>query len=327
MDAQQRLILAIAEAAHQEALSSGFPSFFDNTVEELAERVGASKQDARQVIRKLCESGYLFEQSAGFFNAMPSLLLLHEQRDRPVAYRQNAIRRYVLQEVGRFDAEGGSVQFKADEDDPYPKEHLFTAAKVLDALGLVELMGELPAIFNVRLAARGYDALHDERLLCDLLPLTATDDAEAHMPIAPDALRAIITSCEQMLVRRGWRQVLVELQRGDTQYNEAHWVDAVREYYAALESGLKYALGDEGASYAEGSALNRLAGRASDSGLIPTNYQAVFGYADSIRSPRSHGAGPRGEVGEVEVGQAEALLMGNLVRTLLLYLGNRPAIA
>jgi len=326
MDAQQRLTFAIAKAAHAEALSSGFPSFFDNTVEELATEVGASPLDARQVIRTLREHGYLYETSPGFYNAMPSLLLFHEERDRQEAYRQNYIRRYVLREVGRFDAEGGSVQFKADESDPYPKEHVFTAAKVLDSLRLVELMGDLPAIFNVKLAARGYDALHDERALGQLLPLTPTDDAQAHTPVAPDALREVITGCEQMLQQRGWQQVLVELRRGDTQYAEEHWVDAVREYYAALESGLKYALGDEGASYAQGSALNRLAGRAGDKGLIPTNYQAVFGFADSIRSPRSHGAGPRGEVSEVEVGQAEALLMGNLVRTLLLYLGNRPTI-
>jgi len=56
------------------------------------------------------------------------------------------------------------------------------------------------------------------------------------------------------------------------------------------------------------------------------NYDALFGFTDSIRSPRSHGAAGRAEtIGEVEVGQAEALLIGNNARTLLLYLGQRAS--
>jgi hypothetical protein len=43
--------------------------------------------------------------------------------------------------------------------------------------------------------------------------------------------------------------------------------------------------------------------------------------------PRAATAGPKGDVGVVEIGQAEALLIGNHVRSLLLYLGNRPPIA
>jgi hypothetical protein len=38
---------------------------------------------------------------------------------------------------------------------------------------------------------------------------------------------------------RGWQQALTELQRGDNEYRGRDWVNAVREYYSALESGLK----------------------------------------------------------------------------------------
>jgi hypothetical protein len=95
------------------------------------------------------------------------------------------------------------------------------------------------------------------------------------------------------------------------------------QYYSALESGLKYALTEIGATYDAGAALKRLATRASDEGLIPANYQAFFGFADSIRSPRSHGSGPTPV--QVEVGAHEALLTANYVRTALLYLGGRRA--
>ncbi|HEV2771566.1 MAG TPA: hypothetical protein VGV57_01845 [Thermoleophilaceae bacterium] len=125
-----------------------------------------------------------------------------------------------------------------------------------------------------------------------------------------------------MLTQRGWTGAARELARGDEQYREGHWIDAVREYYAALESGLKHGLEEGEATYAAGAALRDLAKVAASEDLIPTNYQALFIFADSIRSPRTHGAGAT--IAEVEVGKAEALLMGNHVRALLLYLGQRP---
>jgi HEPN domain-containing protein len=88
---------------------------------------------------------------------------------------------------------------------------------------------------------------------------------------------------------------------GDREYSDKDWVNAVREYYSALESGLKYALAEVGATYDEGAALEKLAGRATEEGLIPPNYQAFFGFADSIRSPRSRGAFPNPV--EIEVGE------------------------
>lgn len=97
----------------------------------------------------------------------------------------------------------------------------------------------------------------------------------------------------------------------------------MREYYAALESGLKHRLDEAGTSYGGGDSLKALARAAADAGLIPTSYQAAFGFLDSIRSPRSHGRGS--EPAELPVGPAEALLAGNHVRTLLLYLGHVPA--
>jgi len=331
MDAQTRLRIALARSAHEQAMASGYPSFFDDRLDALASEVAASAHEARQVVRELCDSYLLIETQPGFYQATSALVQEHEERDRAEAYRQNEVRRYVLVETGRPDKEGAQfVEFKWDEDDPYPATQLFSAANVLDYLGLIDMADPgLPAIFAVKLAAEGYRALGDEELLRKLLPLNATEDELAHAMVAPDVLKAVITSCEQMLETRGWKQVLTELGRGDRQYREGHWVDAIREYHAALESGLKYALHDEQTDHAdedgEGNGLKKLAGRAADANLLPLNYQALFGFVSSIRSPRSHGAGPRGEIAEVEVGQAEALLLGNVTRALLLYLGQRPS--
>jgi HEPN domain-containing protein len=203
---------------------------------------------------------------------------------------------------------------------------MHAAAEVLEHLALVELNGELPSIFAVQLTSRGRDLLDDARLMRSLLPVMPTEDEEAHEQVAADALRQVIISCEQMLERRGWHSALEELRKADNEYTDGDWVNAVRDYYAALESGFKFALHEEGKSYSEKNALGKLAGRAVAVGLIPEAYKSLFAFADAIRSPRSHGAGPKSVEKLIEIGQAEALLIGNLVRSLLLYLGNRPQV-
>ena len=115
-----------------------------------------------------------------------------------------------------------------------------------------------------------------------------------------------------MLERRGWQSALEELRKAENEYSDGDWVNAVRDYYAALESGFKFALHEEGKSYSDKNALGKLAGRAVAVGLIPEAYKSLFAFADAIRSPRSHGAGPKSAEKLIEIGQAEALLIGYL---------------
>ena len=127
---------------------------------------------------------------------------------------------------------------------------------------------------------------------------------------------------EQALRERGWTNALDELGRGDAGYADGRWADAVAEYYAAVESGLLYRIDEVGEKVSETKALKGLASRARELDLIPATYQALFGFLDSVRSPRTHGQGPRLET--VEIGPAESLLMGNHARALLVYLAQRP---
>lgn len=326
VDAQERIIAAAARTGHAEVVGTGMAGFFDESFTEFAQEEGGDERDGRHARQWMLDHGLVYEHQPGFYRASMALVLLHEQADRKEAYRQNAVRRHLLEEMREIDAEGDWARFKHEEGDGYPAAQLHAAAEVLDYLGLVELSGELPAIFNVKLTSRGHDLLADARLMCSQLPVTPTEDEAAHERVAPDALGEVITSCEQMLERRGWRSALGELGKADNEYRDGDWVNAVRDYYTALESGFKYALHEEGKAYSEKNALGKLAGRAAAAGLIPDTYKSLFAFADGIRSPRSHGAGPRPTGKAVEIGQAEALLIGNLVRTLLLYLGNRPQV-
>ena len=335
MDAEQRLTAALVRDTYQKAMNDGYGFLFDEQIGEMAEQVGATAQQARQVQREILEA-YLFEQgnSHCFYRATPRLFEEYERTDRAAAYHQNAVRRWILEQVGELDAKStsrstGLIHFTPEDDDDYSPPEQFVAAKVLHYESCLEKFEGQPGSFTVKLGSKGYDTLRDEKLMRRLFPISVTEDEEAQLPIVPDVLRTVITTCEELLTELGWRQVLVELSRGDKEYGDEDWVNAVREYYSATESGLKYALDlEEALGSDDHRALHRLAKEAASQGLIPVNYSALFGFADSIRSPRSHGGGKRAEdVGEVPVGQAEALLMGHQARALLVYLGQRASAA
>ncbi len=316
--------MAIAKDAHAQMLATGMAGYFDESFDKFAEAAGGTERDGRHARQRMIDQDLLYEHQPRFYRETPALILFHEQFERAERYRQNAVRRFLLEEMRDVDDQGDWAQFREAEDDEHPGAQMLAAARVLEHLGLVEVRGELPAIFNVKLTSAGRDALADERVMRASLPLTPTEDEEAHAVVARDAMHELITSCEQMLEHHAWETALDELRKADNEYADGDWVNAVRDYYSALESGLKYVLHHERVEYGETKALARLVTRAAQEGLIPANYQALFGFTDSIRSPRSHGAGPKGTVVPVEIGPAEALLIGNHVRALLLYLGQRP---
>lgn len=123
---------------------------------------------------------------------------------------------------------------------------------------------------------------------------------------------------DDALRERQWVSVIEDLDTAEREFRAHHWADSISHSYPAVESGLKFRISEAGDSSGDASALRKLVSQASTRGLIPANYQALFGFLDSVRSPRSHGRGPRPAI--VEVGPAEALLMLNVARSLLTYL-------
>jgi hypothetical protein len=242
-----------------------------------------------------------------------------------VFWEHNKLRRQVLKLAsGAYDAGQNELTYQEGEEQFVDASwaEAFAASRSLEYMGLLQITPAMGHTFLGEHHSRGYEVQRDQRELARVLPTSAAEDEDATTRVAEDALREIILSVEDLLEQRGWTGAKRELRLGDDQYRDGHWTDAVREYYRALESGLKHRLDETGVECSEGAALNDLARLAADHDLIPVNYQALFGFVSSIRSPRSHGAG--GKVEELELGQAEALLMGNHGRTLLLYLGQRP---
>jgi hypothetical protein len=298
-----------------------------HTINALAEEQHVPDSEARAVLDLLDDRGLLHRDEGGWsYKDGIGLLLRYEDAARGVAWERNVLRRQILRAAASAYEEGTpSLAYHEDQERFVDVEwaEAYAASKVLDYLGLIELRPFLGHNFRVEITSAGYELQRDARQLSRALPTSAEEDEDASADVAPDALGDLILNVDGLLERRGWAGAARELARGDDQYRSGHWIDAVREYYAALESALKHRLDEAGVTYSDGAALRDLARQGASSNVIPVNYQALFVFADSIRSPRSHGAGAK--VAEVAVGKAEALLMGNHTRTLLLYLGQRPS--
>jgi hypothetical protein len=325
MDARDRFLTALADAVSTAYYAEGDPYLSIERINAIAEEQQVPGAEARATLDLLDERGLLLRQEGGWaYGDGIGLLLRYEQADRRLFWRRNELRREILRLAAVAYDKGGSLSYQEGREQfvDAPWAETYAASQVLAYLGLVKVQAFMGHNFDVQITPSGRELHRDARELSRELPINAAEDEAAGADVAPDALRDLILDVEQLLAKREWAGAARELARGDDQYRNGHWTDAVREYYAALESGLKHRLDESGATYAEGAALRDLAKLAAARDLIPTNYQALFGFADSIRSPRSHGAGAK--VVEVEVGRAEALLMANHVRALLLYLGQRP---
>jgi hypothetical protein len=303
---------------------TAFVSLNDMSALGAEERV--DHPEVEHIAVSLLEEGLIERVGGTSFKVGPEIALFYELTfDRRAHVQANALRRELLTDGVTAYLEPSEALVLTREDpgrfETYPWGEIIAATEVLELLGLLMPRRGMGSV-RLLATATGYDVFRDEARLAAELPVTISEDEEAHARVAPDALAFLIRDCEQMLTERGWTGALRELRRGDDEYDKRDWVDAVSEYYAALESGFKHRLDEIGHKYAEGAALKDLARLAADVGVIPANYQALFSFIDSIRSPRRHGTGAKPD--KVEIGPAEALLMGNHVRALLLYLGHRP---
>jgi hypothetical protein len=325
LQAETRVQLRIERLAHDEFVTDGDAFLGWPALVEIGEEEGASEQVVEHVVRRFVDEGLLATENWHLFRAGSPMVLQYElEHDRPEHWRRNVLRRVMLLAAARAYEEGEETQLTREGRGSFAEhdwEELWAAAVLLEDVGLIARRRSMGAI-GLLATAEGYDVARDDRELASRLPTSPAEDEAAHAQVAADALGQVIRSVEELLRARHWDNALDELGQGDDQYGQSHWADAVGEYYSSLESALKYRLTELGVNYGESGTLRDLAREAAKTGAIPRNYQALFEFADSIRSPRRHGAGPVPQ--KVEIGPAEALLMGNHVRALLLYLGHRP---
>jgi hypothetical protein len=315
------------ELARQEFLADGLIRCSLPDIQRLAEQEAVPDHVVDHVLAGFEEYGWLRRVTAISFEGQIELVWQYERSEhgRSAGYATNGLRREILSLAAKaFETGRPELEYHGDGERfiDRPFNEVDAAAKMLEHLHLVTRRPTMGRNVAIEIASRGYDVWRDPHELGRLLPLTPSEDTEAGGAIVvPDVLSQVIRSCDELVRRRGWDSAAEELQEGDRQYQSKEWTNAVREYYRALESGLRYGLDAAGHPGSPGASLRDLSKAAVRVGLLPNNYQALFDFADSIRSPRSHGRGPK--LVTVEVGKPEALLMGNHVRTLLVYLGQR----
>jgi hypothetical protein len=323
---EERFQLALGKHAVDELRSSGHPLFMDDGILAIGREAGIADHLVDHAGEKLLQQFLIVETSRGVFDASP-LAVWYEENFEPEAWREaNKLRRAVLKELAATYESGSPFATYQTDANPFgdtPLKDVLATVVTLKWQGYVHAHHLHPGMIIANIEAAGYDLVRDEAELARVFPTTSAEDADRHAPVVADVLSELITSCEQVLRERGWDNALQELERGDREYRDGKWVNAVGEYYAAVESTLKYRLAEASVPYAPTAALRDLASAAMRGALIPANYQHIFGFLDSIRSPRRHGQGP--EPQKVDVGPAEALLMGNHARSLIVYLGHRPA--
>lgn len=176
--------------------------------------------------------------------------------------------------------EGGFAGFDFNSDEEGWTEHsqgeLIAAARTLDALGLADIKGQTSGYVMLRITSEGVRVASDPREVARTLPVSSTEDDEGTAQLVADAMGQLILDVEQLLGERGWAEALRELREGDDAFAEGRWRDAVREYYRAVESALKYRLAETSIVHSDSAALRKLASLAVEHELVPSNYQALF---------------------------------------------------
>jgi hypothetical protein len=82
VNAQERIIAAVAKAAHAEVVGTGMAGYFDESFAEFARAAGGDEREGRRARQRMLDAGLLYEHQPGFYRASSGVLLLYESTDR-----------------------------------------------------------------------------------------------------------------------------------------------------------------------------------------------------------------------------------------------------
>lgn len=231
-DAQERFSVALAKEAHALLVDEGHGLMFEDRIAHAAQEAGAPDHIALHVLGYLEDQGLIWRDGRTF-KVLPLAVLYEKEFDRKGFRSRNVLRRHALQAAARgFETGEPWVHYWESSDSIPEGESSFTdgpyaeaiwAVRLLEHEGLLELSEYMGRHFRFKITTDGYSLSRDERDLNATLPTSPSEDEAAHAAVAPDALKEVIRSCEQMLDSRGWSAARGELARGDAQYQEGHW--------------------------------------------------------------------------------------------------------
>jgi len=174
---------------------------FDDKILALADELGLESHLADHAVDRLLGGLLLREKSDGYFDATP-LAAWYAETYEPERWRQeNVLRREILQAAAAAKAKHEWLSYAEGKErfinQPFPE--VAAATRTLAEYGLVEMEERLGHAFHMQIIPEGFDLVRDESALTRSLPVSATEDDEAHTLVVPDVLSELIRSCAQLL--------------------------------------------------------------------------------------------------------------------------------
>lgn len=312
----------IRKAFYTEWKSHGFPtSVFIGKLNELAYGHGLGDKEVLIILDELTdiyEVGRLDNMS---YKGRPNGVLVYEDLHEELKFESNNLRRAILKFLkSKYEQDPISV---VDEQDvqsefvEYTPIELFREIQFLKETYKLDVSFTSGYTYAIILSKISWSHLKTEQDFITAFPVN-NDESGNYLKVTHDILHDLHTNLDQIINALNWDSVKAELTEGNSRLSKKDYVGAVKDYYSALESAIKYRLTTASIPFGSGASLRDLTSALEKNGLIPRNYKNVFDFVNSIRSPRSHGLGTNAEV--VSIHEKEALLMKHHVSALIVYL-------
>lgn len=312
----------IRKTFYDEWKSHGFPcSVFIGKLNELAQNHKLGNKEVLIILDELIDTYEVARLDNMSFTGKPNGILVYEDLNNELKFEANLLRRKIMKFLkSKYEQDPTLI---IDEQDVQSKFPDYTTVELFREIQFLKETYKIDASFTsgytyaIILSKISWGHLKTEQDFIDTFPIN-NDESGKYVKVTHDILRDLHTNLDQILNTLKWDSVKSEFNEGNTRLSKKDYAGAVKDYYSALESAIKYKLTSSNVQFGSGASLKDLTSALEKSGLIPRNYKHVFDFVNSIRSPRSHGLGTSTEV--VTIHEKEALLMKNHVSSLIVYL-------
>lgn len=322
MQNQEILKNEIRKSFYSKWKKHGFPTSISiSTLNELAQQHGLENKDVLIVLDELVDTFEVARLDTMSFTGKPNGVLVFEELNSEQRYEANKLRRKLFKFLkSKYVQDPTSIVDENDIQQEFPElrpEEVFREIQFLKETYKLEACLTSGYTFAIILSKISWGNFRTETDFNNKFP-TNNDESGDYAKVTHDILNGLHTNLHQLLINLKWENARIELIEGDERLAKKDYVGAVKDYYSALESAIKYRLTSANIAFSTGSSLKDLTSALEKNGLIPRNYKNIFDFVNSIRSPRSHGLGTGTDI--VQVHEKEAVLMKNHVASTIVYL-------
>jgi hypothetical protein len=187
-DPEERLVVALARAAHSLLAEEGHELAFDERLEQAVAEVDVPQHIVEHTLGTLEDQGLIW-RDRGYYRVLPLAVEYELKLDREEFRRRNGLRREALQAAARaFETDDPWTEYSEPSDPTSETLSSFTdapysdaafAVRTLDLFRHVEMREFMGRHFEFKITPAGYDLARDEAALRATFPITESEDEEA----------------------------------------------------------------------------------------------------------------------------------------------------